>query len=110
LKNTSHGLEAITDLGSLEPTKQFSVSIHAPDRYVEPGRRRRDYWRGIDHPSKRVVFLDPDNGFETKTCKGAKWVCHSEVKSLLEKLPQSSAVVVYLHRPHLKWKNILGDI
>lgn len=110
LKNTSRGLGSITDLGSLEPTKQFSVSIHAPDRYVEPGRRRPDYWWGIDHPSKSVVFLDPDNGFETKTCKGTKWVRHSEVKSLLEKLPQSSAVVVYQHRPHLKWENVLGDI
>jgi hypothetical protein len=111
LKNTSRGLGAITDLGSLEPTKQFSVSIHAPDRYVEPGRDRPDYWWGIDHPSKRVVFLDPDNGFETKTRKGAKWVRHSEVNSLLEKLPQSSAVVVYQHRPRLlKWKTVLGDL
>jgi hypothetical protein len=102
LKNTSRGLGAIMDLGSLEPTKQFSTSIHAPDRYVEPGRSRPNYWRGIDHPSKSVVLLDPDNGFETKTCKDAKWIRHSEVKSLLEKLPQSSAVVVYQHRPHRK--------
>ena len=110
LKNTSRGLGAITDLGSLEPTKQFSVSIHAPDRYVESGHRRPDYWRRIDHPSKSVVFLDPDNGFETQTRKGTKWVRHSEVKSLLEKLPQSSVVVVYQHRPHLKWENVLGDL
>lgn len=110
LKDTPRGLGAIMDLGSLEPTKQFSVSIHAPDSYVEFGRHRPDYWRGIDHPSKSIVFLDPDNGFETKTCKGAKWVRHSEVKSLLEKLPQSSAVVVYQHRPHLKWENVLGDL
>ena len=110
LKNTSRGLGAIMGLGSLEPTKQFSISIHAPDRYVEPGRRRPDYWQGIDHPSKSVVFLDPDNGFETKTSKGAKRVRHSEVKSLLEKIPQSSAVVVYQHRPHRKWENVLGDL
>jgi len=110
LKNSSRGLRAIMDLGSLDPTMQFSVSNHAPDRYIEPGRRQPEYWRGIDHPSKSVVFLDPDNGFETKTYKGIKWIRHGEVKSLIENIPQSSATVVYQHRLHRKWENVFGKL
>jgi hypothetical protein len=110
LKNNSRGLGAIVDLGKLDPVKQFSVSVHAPARYVASGRDRADYWQGIHHQSRGIVFLDPDNGFETNTRKGAKWVRHDEVRSLLEKLPESSAVVVYQHRPRRTWEEVFGDL
>jgi hypothetical protein len=110
LKGTPRGLGAIVDLGALQPTKRFQVSIHAPDRFVASGRGRPGYWRGIDYPSKSVVFLDPDNGFETRTRKGTKWVRHDEVKWLLAELPRSSVLVVYQHRPHRTWDDVLGDL
>lgn len=110
LKNNSRGFGAIVDLGKLEPMKQFSVSVHAPGRYVASGRHRTDYWQEIGYPSKSIVFLDPDNGFETSTRNGPKWVRHDEVRSLLEKLPESSAVVVYQHRPRRTWEGVFGDL
>lgn len=110
LKGTPRGLGAIVDLGTLEPSRPFSVSVHAPDRYVEKGVRRKSYWQGLEYPSKSVVFLDPDNGFETRSRKGPKWVRHGEIRSLLERLPQSSAVVVYQHRPHRSWGQVLSDL
>jgi hypothetical protein len=110
LRGDPRGLGAIVDLGKLDPTKRFTVSIHAPDLYVKSGRQRTEYWQAIDYPSKCVVFLDPDNGFETKTRKSTKWVRHEEVRALLEKLPKSSAVVVYQHRPRRTWDELFDDL
>jgi hypothetical protein len=53
------------------------------------------------------VFLDPDNGFETKTRRGAKWVRHREVQELLS---QAAAVAVYQHRPHQSWTQVFAQL
>jgi len=58
-----------------------------------------------------ILFLDPDNGFETKTQKGPKWVLHGEVEWLLKGLPESSAVVVYQHRPQRSaWTAVFREL
>ena len=57
-----------------------------------------------------LVFLDPDNGFETRTQRGPKWVRHAEVKWLLERLPESAAVAVYQHRPRRRWEELFADL
>ena len=110
LKGTPRGLQAIIDLGTFTQASAFSVSIHAPGRHVGAGRARPEYWHGIDYPSNSIVFLDPDNGFETKTQKGTKWVRHDEARSLLGKLPPSSALVVYQHRPRRTWDDVLAEL
>ncbi|MCX6027086.1 MAG: hypothetical protein NTY23_12665, partial [Chloroflexi bacterium] len=56
------------------------------------------------------VFLDPDNGFETRTQRGPKWVRHAEVTWLLERLPESAAVAVYQHRPRRRWEELFADL
>ena len=35
---------------------------------------------------------------------------HAEVQWLLERLPESSAVVVYQHRPHRPWESLFADL
>jgi len=57
-----------------------------------------------------LVFLDPDNGFETRTRRGPKWVRHVEVKWLVEQLPESAAVAVYQHRPRRRWGDLFADL
>jgi hypothetical protein len=37
-------------------------------------------------------------------------VRHAEVKWLLERLPESSAVVVYQYRPRRRWEDIFADL
>jgi hypothetical protein len=37
-------------------------------------------------------------------------VRHDEVKWLLERLPESSAVVVYQHRPRRRWEDLFTDL
>ena len=35
---------------------------------------------------------------------------HAEVRWLLERLPESSAVAVYQHRPRRRWEELLADL
>ena len=57
-----------------------------------------------------LVFFDPDNGFETKTMHGENWVLHSEIEEFLSRLPKSSALVVYQHRPRRTWADLFADL
>lgn len=57
-----------------------------------------------------MVFLDPDNGFETETNRGDKWVLHAEVAQLVDNLPSTSAVVVYQHRPRQTWNKVFTSL
>lgn len=106
LRGSSRGLQAITDLGGIDCARHFAVSIHSPVGEVPKGHARSSYWSGLPLLADSIVFIDPDNGFETKTRKGPKWIRHTEVESLLGALPQSSAVVVYQHRPRKTWDQV----
>lgn len=112
LRQTPRNLLTIERLGHLETEPRFSVTIHAPARYVGAQAERANYWRGFvpAEISNSIVFLDPDNGFETKTNHGAKWVRHTEIAWIVNALPASSAVVVYQHRPRRKWADVFGSL
>lgn len=112
LKEEPRSLARISKLGALNPEKQFRVHVFAPDRLIGSGSRRGDYWADLD-PGKlenSVVFFDPDNGYETKTQRGPKWIEHGELKSLLESLPETSVAVVYQHRPRRTWVEMFADL
>jgi hypothetical protein len=113
LKKEPRSLERITALGSAEHNApSFRVSVFTPFEYIGSGNQRANYWTGLD-PNKlenAIVFFDPDNGFETKTQHGTKWVRHLELKHLLSRLPKSSVAVVYQHRPRRKWVDVFADL
>lgn len=105
-------LERIAALGGLEGGHPLEVTVAQADAFVEDGARRASYWDWC-HPERyadTLVFLDPDNGFETRTQHGPKWVRHAEVKWLLERLPESAAVAVYQHRPRRRWARLFKDL
>jgi hypothetical protein len=107
-------LTRVCALGSLDCSRpSFRVSIHGPGRILAAVDKRAEYWAdlGSELHANAIVFLDPDNGFETKTQHGAKWVRHSELAELLAQLPDSSIVVVYQHRPRLqKWAEVFAGL
>ena len=113
LKKEPRSLERIAALGVVEQNEPpFNVSVIAPTKYIGTGNMRAEYWSGFE-PEKlknAIIFFDPDNGFETKTQNKAKWVRHSELKHFLSRLPQTSVVVVYQHRPHRKWNDLFSDL
>lgn len=105
-------LERVGRLGTQTGQRSFFVTVHGPDCHVGAGAERAEYWRGLEPESfeSTVVFCDPDNGFETKTQRGPKWVRHHEISRLLNGLPQSSVVIVYQHRPRRRWKDVFADL
>ena len=118
LKEEPRSLKRISLLGTIDPEKQFQVSVVAPERVIGSGTKRRDYWSDFDVSTleKSVVFFDPDNGYETKTRylkkkpTGSKWIGHDELRNLFAQLPQTSIAVVYQHKPHRKWSDLFGDL
>jgi len=113
LKGEPRSLERISALGSVKQnTLPFYVSLFAPSRYVESGNKRPAYWGGFapEECENSVVFFDPDNGFETRTQHGTKWIRYTELKHILSLLPKTSVLVVYQHRPRRKWDDVFADI
>ncbi len=68
-----------------------------------PHQDRESYFAQI--PSENladaaIVFLNPDNGLDVKSLSkrnGHKYVIHPDVKSLLSRMDQASALVIYQH-------------
>jgi len=102
----------VCSLGAVAPLKKFEVSVFAPDRVIGSAARRREYWADFNprdfHDS--VVFFDPDNGFETKTRHGQKWIRHLELSDVIARLPATSVAVVYQHRPRLNWDTKFAEL
>jgi hypothetical protein len=112
LQAEPRSLARISALGSAQPQSTFQVSVFAPETFVGSGAKRAEYWSTFDVSKleNSVVFFDPDNGFETKTRKGRKWIRHSELKALFSKLPETSVAVVYQHRPRRTWPDLFADL
>jgi hypothetical protein len=112
LKEEPRSLNRIENLGKIDPTRTFEVSVFAPEREIGTGTKRTEYWSGFDasmfHSS--VIFFDPDNGYETKTQRGAKWIEHDELKTLFASLPETSVALIYQHRPRRIWSQLFADL
>jgi hypothetical protein len=113
LKEEPRSMRRVEALGSAEPyAPTFDVSVWCPADCISGDLRRGNYWNGLALESleNAVVFLDPDNGFETKSQRGEKWVRHDEAKELLRRLPTSSIAVIYQHRPRRTWNAVFADL
>ena len=100
--------EPLHTLGHIR-NPHFEVALYRPKHAIESGVRRHAYWSEIGSFLTRdtLVFLDPDNGFETRTCRGTKWVRHREVQELLS---HAGGVAVYQHRPLQPWAQIFSQL
>jgi hypothetical protein len=96
----------------VEPLKRFEVRVFSPGSFIGSAAKRREYWADFN-PSDfddSVVFFDPDNGFETKTRHGQKWIRHRELSDVIARLPATSVAVVYQHRPRLEWDTVFAEL
>jgi hypothetical protein len=107
-------LATLRELGRVDPNSRFEVVIWPPeDRYVGSGVGRAAYWEdwSLDGTSNALAFIDPDTGFETTSCDGAKWVRHTEVERVLHGLPGAGGVIVYQHRPQRqRWGRVFEGL
>jgi hypothetical protein len=109
LAGKPRSFETLRALGRMEPGREFEVVLYRPDLQVSVGPARNAYWDGIESYLKpdNLIFLDPDNGFETKTRNAAKWVRHREVRELLSHVPSAGGVAIYQHRPQRRpWTEV----
>jgi hypothetical protein len=97
-----HDLNRVRKLGGLDARRIFEVVLEPGDsQHVGQGPQRAEYWRNLPSrlTSDSLLFLDPDNGLETKTRRAAKWVRHGELANLLRLTQDSGGLLVYQHRP-----------
>ena len=76
LRTEPRELERIAGLGAIEGLPAFPVQVFEPQREFGFGWRRAQYWQdltGSDLDGK-LVFLDPDNGFESAGTAGTRHV------------------------------------
>jgi hypothetical protein len=105
-------------LGTVDPKRQFQVSVFAPSRFILSGAKRREYWLDFDASTLEyaVVFFDPDNGYETKTqyekkkVPARKYIGHDELRNLFARLPNTSVAVVFQYRPFRRWADLFEDL
>lgn len=113
LRTGPRQLERVSGLGSIEGLRKFAVDVFEPNRELGFGWARAKYWR--DLMSRKfgndLVFLDPDNGFESASTAGRQHVRFGEVDSLLRSLPPTSALCVFQYRPQgQSWETVFGRI
>lgn len=112
LNTEPRSLTRVCSLGAVEPLKRFEMRVFSPGSFIGSAAKRRKYWADFN-PSDfddSVVFFDPDNGFETKTRHGQKWIRHCELSDVIAQLPATSVAVVYQHRPRLEWDTVFAEL
>lgn len=97
---SSRDLGLIQGLGAIGGSPRFQVLMPPSSRYIQSGAERANYWKEWPEATwtDAIAFFDPDNGFETKTQKGTKWLRHREVAAILPTLGPEGAAVIYQHR------------
>ena len=113
LKTEPRSFIRVCSLGTMEPLKRFEVRVISPDIFIGSAAHRREYWADFNPRDfdDSVVFFDPDNGFETKTRHGQKWIRHSELSDVIARLPATSVAVVYQHRPFFDyWDTVFAKL
>ena len=113
LRTQPRGLERVARLGSINELPQFKVEIFQPSRELGFGWLRVQYWREfVSLPlADALIFLDPDNGFESAKTAGEQHVRFGEIELLLQSVPDSSAICVFQYRPQGQpWERVFARI
>jgi len=101
LREEPRTLDRVRNLGSLPELQHFILDIYSSAYFIGQGWHRPRYWCRLttEDLTNTVVFVDPDNGFESKTQCGEQHLRFGEAYKLLTILPSDSVMVVYQHRP-----------
>jgi hypothetical protein len=106
-------LERVASIGSLPGMASFDDHIHHPNQLVGFGWQRHSYWQPlVQRPrAESLVFIDPDNGFETDGQAGQQHLRFGEAATLLSVLPESSSLAVFQYRPQgQSWDKVFKRI
>ncbi|MBX3673104.1 MAG: hypothetical protein KF776_09010 [Burkholderiales bacterium] len=59
-------------------------------------KERRTYFEGVE-PSRGIILLDPDNGFEPERSCSEKHVGYGDIERLAGRMPPSTVISVFQH-------------
>src|SRR5688572_18678991 len=87
----------------------YEVSLYKSEEFF--GAASRDsYFRGIEQGPERLVFLDPDNGFEPEGGVSDKHVTYAEVDQLLKSISPGSLISIFQHHRRKKFIHDFQEI
>jgi hypothetical protein len=87
----------------------YVVSLYKSEDFFS-GQSRHSYFGGISREPDRLVFLDPDNGFEPERSCSEKHVTYAEVERLLNTISPGSIISAFQHHRHKKFDNDFAQI
>jgi hypothetical protein len=104
-------LRPLSELGTLNEPR-FEVIVHPDPLPIGNAFRRYHYWGPVctQMRADQIVFMDPDNGFETKSQRARKHFRHDEAARVMSAMPESSALVVYQHWRRQRWHEAFSEI
>lgn len=91
----SKDLQSVSTLPTCTAS-HYSVTLHKPMIYFQK-QNRAAYFDSLFLHQPQLLFLDPDNGFEPEKSCNEKHVQYIEISTLLNHLPDSSAISVFHH-------------
>ncbi len=86
----------------------YRVEMHRPTE-VFADQSRASYFNGTGQPVDKVVFLDPDIGFEPRY-RTEKHVGYSDVEAILDEITDDSVVSVFQYFRRKKFARDFQDI
>jgi hypothetical protein len=113
LREEPRSFERIESLGCLEGLSHFNVLLYRRNRLLGYGWERATYWADLlEHPpSRTVVFLDPDTGFEAISESGKLHLRFGEALAICAAIGDQSVLAVYHHRGRGQtWAEVLGRL
>lgn len=81
---------------------RYNVSLYKSEDFLD-GDSRDLYFSGIERQPERLLFLDPDNGFEPEGSLSEKHVSYFEVDKLMAAISPTSAISVFQHHRRIKF-------
>jgi hypothetical protein len=82
----------------------YNVVIHRQHQHFYY-KVRSDYFSNLPCNNSKLVFIDPDNGFEPEKSCGNKHVSYNEINILLDQLPQDAVISVFHHFRRIPFVN-----
>jgi len=92
---SSRSIEKVKLLPQFTNAK-YQLNIHRKEEYFSH-QNRREYFGAVPCNSGKLLFLDPDNGFEPEKSCGEKHISYKDIHNLLCQLPSEAVISVFHH-------------
>lgn len=92
---SSRSIEKVKLLPQFTKSK-YRVNVHRKEGYFTH-QNRNAYFGAIPCTAGKLLFLDPDNGFEPEKSCGEKHISYKDIHNLLCQLPNEAVISVFHH-------------